>query len=378
MSDDLFIFAGEVSGDLHGEKLLKELYNENPDLKIRGVGGPRMRGVGMEPVMNMEEFEVMGFTDILTSLPKLTKKFHLIKNDILNHPPKGVVTIDYPGFNLRLARSLQKNHSPAKRIHYICPTVWAWGKGRIPKMEKNLDQLLTILPFEVDLFSKRFLPTQYVGHPLISRIQSHQYNPRWNEGYGIAKEQQILSIFPGSREKELVRNFKTQLKVAKQIQKDHPDLALAVSCSDEKFEPFLKEEAPNVLIIHKDHSYELMRASYLALATSGTVTLELALHQVPTVVTFSINPIDLFLAKYVFSIKLPFFSLPNILGNQEVFPELFGPNFTEKALYQKGSEFMISQCKRAECIEMCNGLKRALGKKDASKNAARAILEHID
>ena len=378
MSDDLFIFAGEVSGDLHGEKLLKELYHVNPNLKVRGVGGPRMRKVGMECIMNMEEFQVMGFSDVLFSVPKLLKKFKLIKKDILNRPPKGVVTIDYPGFNLRLANALAKKSSPAKRIHYICPTVWAWGKGRIPKMEKNLDQLLTILPFEVDIFSKGLMQTEYVGHPLISRIAQHEYNPNWNESYGISKEQQILSTFPGSREKEIMRNFKTQLKVAKRIQKNHENLQIAVSCSDEKLIPLMKKEDPNLLIIHKNYSYELMRASHLAIATSGTVTLELALHQVPTVVTFSINPIDVFLAKYVFRINLPHFALPNILAKQEVFPELFGPHFTEEALYQKGNEFMISEYKRTECMEMCAILKTALGKKDASKDAARAIMQQID
>lgn len=111
-----------------------------------------MRAVGMECIMPMEEFQVMGFIDILSSLPKLIKQFKTIKKDILTHPPKGVVTIDYPGFNLRLAKALCQKNSPAKRIHYICPTVWAWGKRRIPKMEHSLDCLLTILPFEPDLF----------------------------------------------------------------------------------------------------------------------------------------------------------------------------------------------------------------------------------
>jgi lipid-A-disaccharide synthase len=378
MSDDLFIFAGEVSGDLHGEKLLKELYAANPNLKVRGVGGPKMRAVGMDCIIPMEEFQVMGFIDVLSSLPKLVKKFKIIKNDILKHPPKGVVTIDYPGFNLRLARALHQKDSPAKRVHYICPTVWAWGKRRIPKMERSLDQLLTILPFEPDLFSKHLLNTTYVGHPLITRINNHQYDPQWNQSYGIENEQQILSIYPGSREKELLRNFPMQMKAAKQIQKNHPDLQIAVSCSNDTFLPFLKKVAGDHLIIRQEHSYELMRASQLAIATSGTVTLELALHHIPTVVTFAINPLDVFLAQKIFRIKLPHFALPNILYNGELFPELFGPNLTEEALYKRGNDFMLSECKRIECIEGCKRLKHQLGKQDASKEAARVILELVD
>ncbi|MCB1107413.1 MAG: lipid-A-disaccharide synthase [Chlamydiia bacterium] len=377
MNDDLFLFAGEVSGDLHGEKLLRELYAIKPDLKVRGVGGPKMRALGMDCIMPMEDFQVMGFIDILSSLPKLAKKFKIIKEDILKNPPKGVVTIDYPGFNLRLAKALHRKQSPAKRIHYICPTVWAWGKRRIPKMEQSLDALLTILPFEPDLFSKRKLKTEYVGHPLISRIENHHYDPEWNQTYGIQKEQQILSIFPGSREKELLRNFPTQMKVARQIQKENPDLLIAVSCSDEKFLPLLKKEGENALIIKAEHRYELMRASHFAFATSGTVTLELALHHIPTVVTFAITPLDLFLAQVIFRINLPHYALPNIIYQQELFPELFGPHFTEETLYKKGTEFMMSEYKRSNCIEGCRHLKNHLGKQDASQKAAQTIINTL-
>ncbi|WP_194848132.1 lipid-A-disaccharide synthase [Candidatus Neptunochlamydia vexilliferae] len=375
MSYDLFVFAGEVSGDLHGEKLLKELYAQRPDLKVVGVGGPKMRAVGMECILPMEEFEVMGFVDILSSLPKLRRHFKKIEKEILKNKPKGVVCIDYPGFNLRLANALRKKKSSAKRIHYICPTVWAWGKRRIPKMEKSLDELLTILPFEPDLFSKQKLNATYVGHPLISRIENHEYDPIWHKGYGLAGEEQILSIFPGSREKELVRNFPTQLKVAQEIQREYPDLTIAVSCSNEKFLPLLKKE--KVLVIKPEHRYELMRASHLAIATSGTVTLELALHHIPTVVTFAITPLDVFLAQNVFQINLPHYALPNIIHKGELFPELFGPSLTEAKLRKKVTEFMVSEYKRSSCIETCKKLRATLGKKNASQEAARIILTHI-
>ncbi|MDJ0651458.1 MAG: lipid-A-disaccharide synthase [Simkaniaceae bacterium] len=375
MSYDLFIFAGEVSGDLHGQKLLKELYALNPKLKVKGVGGPKMRAVGMDCMIPMEEFQVMGFSDILASLPKLYKKFKSIKKEILANEPKGVITIDYPGFNLRMAKALAKKGSSAKRIHYICPTVWAWGKRRIPKMERYLDRVLTILPFEANLFSKDRLDVTYVGHPLISRIGTHCYDPHWNKKYGIENERSILSIFPGSREKEIHRNFPLQIKVAKKMQKDNPDLFLAISCADDRFLPLLKKQKEEDLaVITSEHSYELMRASHLAIATSGTVTLELALHHIPTVVTYAINPLDVFIAQTIFRIDLSYFALPNIIFSGELFPELFGPDLKEEALYQKMQEFMISEYLRSTCIENCKKLKNFLGKKDASKEAARVVL----
>lgn len=376
MSYDLFLFAGEASGDLHGEKLLKELYTLDPNLKIRGAGGPKMRAVGMDCILKMEDFEVMGFIDVLSSLPKLYRQFKQIKEEILTNKPKAVVTIDYPGFNLRMARALTKSKSPSKRIHYVCPSVWAWGKGRIPLMEKSLDELLTILPFEPDLFSKERLQTTYVGHPLISRIQEHSYDHLWVKNYGITQEQQILSIFPGSRDKEVQRNFPLQLKVAQKIQQDHPHLLIAVSCSNEKHLPLLSRE--NVLIVNREHTYELMRASHLALASSGTVTLELALHHIPTVVTYAIRPLDVFIARNLLQINLPYFALPNIIYQGELFPELFGPHFTEEQLLAKAQEFMLSEHKRSTCIDACKQLKHFLGNKNASKEAAQAILRQIN
>ncbi|MGE0199247.1 MAG: lipid-A-disaccharide synthase [Simkaniaceae bacterium] len=372
MTYDLFVFAGEVSGDLHGEKLLKALYELNPHLKIKGVGGPKMRALGMDLFMPMEEFEVMGFVDVISSLPKLMRHFKAIKKEILKSQPKGVVSIDYPGFNLRLAQALYHKKSEAKRIHYICPSVWAWGKRRIPKMERSLDRLLTILPFEPEIFSRKKIHVSYVGHPLISRIHSHEYDQYWRKIYGISDKQQILSLFPGSRQKEIERNFPMQLRVAKRLQKENPDLLIAVSCSDQKFKPLL-----DGLIIDSSHSYELMRASHMALATSGTVTLELALHQIPTIVNFAIRPLDVFIAQSLLRINLPYFALPNIIAKQEIFPELFGPYLTEEALYQKGIEFLLSEYKRRACIENCHHLKKLLGEKDASLESARAILELI-
>lgn len=377
MSYDLFLFAGEVSGDLHGEKLLTELYAQTPQLKVKGVGGPRMRAVGMECLLTMEDFEVMGFIDILSSLPKLIKQFNFLKRHLLEEKPKGIVCIDYPGFNLRLAQALAKKGSPSKRIHYICPTVWAWGKGRIPKMERSLDHLLTILPFEGELFYKKSLDTRYVGHPLIHRIQEHPYDATWHTHYGLHREEHILSIFPGSRTKELERNFLLQLKVARKLKASQPELQIIVSCTDEKHLPLLKKEGSDFCIVPSNHRYELMRASHLSIATSGTVTLELALHQVPTVVTFAVTPLDVFIAQGLLRIDLPYYALPNIIHQGELFPELFGPNLTEATLEKAASDFLHSEVQRSTCIEKCKRLAHSLGNSNASKEAARIILETV-
>ncbi|MBS0627154.1 MAG: lipid-A-disaccharide synthase, partial [Verrucomicrobia bacterium] len=145
---DLFIFAGEPSGDLHGEALIQNLRSLHPEITISGVGGPKMRAAGLDSILEMEQFQVMGFIAVFLSLPKLIRYFYFLAKTILFLKPKAVLFIDYPGFALRLERHLKKKHFKGKIIHYICPSVWAWGKKRIPLMEKTLDLLISIFPFE--------------------------------------------------------------------------------------------------------------------------------------------------------------------------------------------------------------------------------------
>jgi len=377
MAYDIFVLAGEFSGDLLGKHLLQSLYKLDPNLKVEGVGGPRMRALGMQPLIAMEEFNVMGFVDPLIHLPKLIRYYKIIKREILNSKPKAVVCIDFPEFNLCLSRALHKSNSKSKRIQYVCPSVSVWRKQRIPKMEKSLDQLLTIFPFEPNLFRQDLLDVLYVGHPLIARVKSYSYEKYWKEAYNISDAQQILSIFPGSRKREILYNLPLQLHAAKRLCKKNPNLLIAISCSSEKFFPIIKSFAQNIPIIDSKHTYELMLSSYASIATSGTITLELALHHIPTIATYFFSAIETFIARKLLRIDLPYYVLPNIIGEREIFPELIGPNLTKDALYERGEEFLFDPHRRINCVENCQKLRKILGEKDASIEAAHAILRLI-
>ncbi len=325
MSCDLFIFAGEKSGDLHGEKLIKALRGHSPGLRIAGVGGPRMRSEDMDCILPMEEFQVMGFIDVFCELPKLIRHFHFITAEILRLKPKAVITIDYPGFNLRLVKRLRKRGYEGKCIHFICPSVWAWGKKRIPLMANTLDLLLSILPFEKELFSTTSLPVSYVGHPLVERMNTYTYKP-------FPQDKKVIALFPGSRKKEIENNLPLQLDVCREI----PHVCIALSVSEERFRPLIlgivKQKNLDVTLVPSDYSYELMRAAHIAIAKSGTVTLELALHRVPTVVMYKIRPLDEFIALQLFRIRLPFYCLVNIIAQKQIYPELFGSRLTYDSL----------------------------------------------
>ena len=264
----------------------------------------------------------MGFVGILSSLPRLIAQFFKIRNQILRKNPKAALFIDYPGFNLRLERSLRKKGFQGKIIHYVCPTVWAWGKGRIALIEENVDLLLCLFPFEKTYFSNKRLQVEYIGHPLANKIESTS-QMRAN----------ILAIFPGSRVQEIKKNLKIQLQAAKEIQKQDPSAEIAISISQENKRALIEQIVKDFpcKLVPPDESYSLMKRARIALATSGTVTLELALHKTPTIVNYAINRLDQFLAQKIFRINLPYYCIVNIIADREIFPEFFGSQLKEKA-----------------------------------------------
>jgi len=378
MSSDLFqvfIFAGEPSGDLHGEQLILALRKTHPSLKICAVAGPRMRALGVHTLLPMEAFQVMGFIDVFLELPRLIRQFRSLKKQLLALQPKVALFIDYPGFNLRMEKALKKQGFRGKICHYICPSVWAWGKGRIKTLVNYCDLLLLILPFEKELFADTPLKVAYIGHPLITRLKEHPLTPSKNQA------QKLLALFPGSRTKEIRRNLPLHLRVAKKLASLYPDLHIAISLSHPKFsslmESYLKEMEIEAELVPPENTYELMRSTTLALAKSGTVTLELALHETPSVVTYGVSLLDLFIARDILRIRLPHYCLVNILAGKTVFPELIGPRFTEKALFDAACTLLTSSHAREEQKEGCRFVRGLLGEKNASEEAAIQIFQEI-
>lgn len=377
---DLLIFAGEASGDLHGAKLIKALLEKNPSLKIGAIAGPKMRSYPIDCIYKTEEFEVMGFTDVFFSLPTLFKKFYQIKNAILKANPKITVFIDYPGFSLRMEKALRKGGYEGKLIHYICPSVWAWAKKRIKIMADNLDCLFTIFPFEKKCFDNTTLKVQYIGNPLPHYLLEHTYTDLWKEKKKIPLNSEIISFFPGSRKKEIDKNLPIQFKVAKKLLEKNSNLSFCISVHQENFKPFIeylwKNNFPKTPLFFIDsiENYDLMNASFLAIATSGTITLELALHHIPTVVTYAIKTIDRLIAQKLLKIDLPHYCIVNIIENKRIFPELFGPNLTEENLFFWANHLLHDVNARQECIKQCQSLHASLKEKKPSVTAAASLL----
>jgi len=229
-------------------------------------------------------------------------------------------------------------------------------------MAQNLDLLLTIFPFEAACFANTKLPVAYVGHPLVTAIPKQQKSPS-----------KTLALFPGSRTTEVQRNLPIQMRVAKKLKQQNPDLDIAISSAHPQVQALAKGFPCR--FVPPESTYALMREAHLALATSGTVTLELALHETPTLVNFAIRPCDLFLAQKIFRIHLPFYCIVNIIASKEIFPEFFGPNLTEDALYSAAQKLWNDASKRALCQKSCLDMRHLLEQKDLMQNGASLILD---
>lgn len=375
----LFIFAGEKSGDLHGGHLAAALSQDFPNILIDGVAGPDMRSQGITGPLVMEDFEVMGLSDVILSLPKLYRQFYLVRDHIMATAPEAAILIDYPGFNLRLAKALRKKGYAGKIIQYVSPTVWAHGKKRIETMSKTLDLLLTIYPFEAHCFTGTSLNVSYVGNPLCEYIRNYHYDDAWQQKCGLPNSQHLIALFPGSREGEISRNLPIILESAEMVLKKYPETVFGISCIHPKTEEILKKLASTHLqkalfCIPTRYTYELMRDSRSAIAKSGTVTLELALHNRPTVVIYQLSILNRIYAKYYLKLNLPHYCIVNILAQKTAFPELIESGLTPQNLYKQFQLIDQDGTFRQECFQTCSELAKTL---EANSKASSLAAEFI-
>lgn len=378
----IFIFAGELSGDMHGARLLNAMRKQQEHLQAVGVAGPELRALGVEPILRMEDFQVMGFSDVLKSLPRLWKQFNRVRDYILKFSPDMVIFVDSPSFSLRMAKVLRKRGYKGKIVQYICPTVWAWGTHRIKEMEANFDLLLTIYPFEKAYFNDTKLPVVYVGNPIQEMISQYHYQSNWREELGVRNVSHLIAIFPGSRVGEITKNLKKQLQTAKLLKVIHPEICFGISCAQESNVPLIKNILDenglklnqDVFFVPKKYSYELMKDCRSAIAKSGTVTLELALHQRPTVVVFEVSTFNRLIAQHILKVNLPYYCIVNILANKSIYPELIVSGFTPENLLKMLLQLDEEGVAREICIAGCKEVSDMLQGQDASERAAEAVL----
>lgn len=304
------------------------------DVTFSGIGGMHMEQQGLRSLFPMSDLSIMGIFEVLPHIPHLLKRLGETEHDILKKRPDVVVTIDSPGFNFRIAKRLKKKGFPV--IHYTAPTVWAWRPGRAKKAAKLLTHLLTLFPFEPPYFEKEGLSTTFVGHPLIEMDISPQRREGFRQRYGYTEEQPLLCLLPGSRQKEVDKLLPLFVESLRLLRSHLPDLHIllpVVPHLESSIRDRLKDSAlPIRIISDPQEKIAAMAASNIALAASGTVALELALTQTPTVIAYKINSLTAWVMRRL--ILTPYVCLVNILLNQRVVPELLQENCTTENIVE--------------------------------------------
>ncbi|HLG40597.1 MAG TPA: lipid-A-disaccharide synthase, partial [Chitinophagaceae bacterium] len=315
-----YIIAGEASGDLHGSNLIKELKKHDLTADIRCWGGDKMREAGSDLVKHYRDLAFMGFTEVLINLRTILLNLKFCKEDILQHKPDALILIDYPGFNLRIAKWAKQQG--LKVIFYISPQVWAWKENRVKSMKKHIDKMLVILPFEKDYFKNKWnWETEYVGHPLVEVVDRYLLSVDRTQFFQTDNGQpatNIVALLPGSRKQEILKKLPVMLGVSNHFPGYQFVVAQAPAVEDSFYKLFT-DRYPNVSIA-KNKTYHLLAQAKAALVTSGTATLETALFGVPEVVCYKGSPISYQIAKRV--IKVKYISLVNLIMDKPVVKEL--------------------------------------------------------
>jgi len=365
-----YIIAGEASGDLHGSNLIKAIKAKDPNAIIQCWGGDLMQAAGGKLVKHYRSLAFMGFVEVLMNLRTILSNIKFCKQDIANFKPDVLVCVDYPGFNLRIAKWAKTKG--LKVIYFIAPQVWAWKENRVPQMRQSIDRLLCILPFEKQYFKDRWnWEVDYVGHPLMQVLADQK-----NLAHPLPQIEgkKIIALLPGSRKQEILKKLPIMLSVADAFPDDHFAIAQAPGLDDEWFSS-LVPKTKNIHIV-KANTYALLNHSKAALVTSGTATLETALLGVPEIVCYKGNPITLALAKRF--VKIKFIALVNLIMNKEVVKELIQEELTTANLIEALKDLFENPAKQAQIKEDYAALQKALYTgQNAAEVSAGIILEEL-
>ena len=332
------IITGEVSGDLIGASLIRELKSLKPDLKITGIGGDKMKSAGMDLIYHTDQMAFLGFVEVVKHLPFIRKVQKNLIDVIKKEEINCVVLIDYPGFNLSIAKKLKP--LGVKIIYYVSPQLWAWAKGRVKKVRKLVDKMLVVFPFEVEFYRKEKVNVEYVGHPLVERINQYEFLSRdeFFSKFNLEKGKEILLVMPGSRKQEVKEIFPEVIKAADKLAQQF-NLQVVVARSKNIDEKYLRQDTDSgKFTTIEDHNYELMKYSHFGIIKSGTSTLEAGYFALPMIVVYKTSPLTYLIGKQL--VKLDRIGMVNILLDEMVVPELIQSEANSENIFNTASKIL--------------------------------------
>ncbi|SEW48974.1 lipid-A-disaccharide synthase [Chryseobacterium wanjuense] len=363
-----YIIAGEASGDLHGSNLMKALKKKDPAAEFRFWGGDLMAAQGGTLVKHYKDLAFMGFLEVAKNLRTILNNIKYCKQDIKNHQPDILILVDYPGFNLRIAKFAKE--LGIKVVYYISPQLWAWKEGRVEIIKKYVDEMMVILPFEEDFYKKHGVHSHFVGHPLLDAISDLQeINTENFKAENGLNEKEIIALLPGSRKQEVEKMLEMMLSVRPYFKEYQFVIAGAPSLPKDFYQTYVDD---NVHFV-SNKTYDLLRCSKAALVTSGTATLETALLNVPEVVCYRGSKISYAIAKRLVK-NINYISLVNLIMDREVVKELIQNDLNTKNLVEELKK-IIDGDKRAQVLNDYELLRKKLGGSGASDHAAEVILK---
>ncbi len=363
-----FLIAGEASGDLHASNLMKALSKYDSGVSFAFTGGDLMASVsGQKPVVHYRNMAFMGVIDVLKNLRTIRKNFETVKNAVLRFKPDALILVDYPGFNLRMAKWAKKQG--IKVFYYISPKLWAWKEGRVEIIRQNVDKMFVILPFEVDFYKKHSINVQYVGNPVVDAVTDFKPAERTDflEKYTL-EDKPLIALLPGSRKQEIKR----MLPIMEKVQQNFPGYQFLIAGAPSLDEKIYKQtlEQENIPVIFNE-TYNILAHSTAAIVTSGTATLETALFGIPQVVGYRTQALQYWIGKHI--VDITYFSLVNLIMDEPVVPELLQGTFNSQNINMHLKKLLHGD-ERMQMLERYKRLKEKLGNKRASGETARAII----
>lgn len=366
-----YIIAGEASGDLHASNLMKEIVKEDETAEFRFWGGDLMSAVGGQLVKHYKDLAFMGFLEVVKNLGTILKNIRFCKQDVLAYQTDVLILVDYPGFNLRIAKWAKKQG--IKVFYYISPQIWAWHSSRVHGIKASVDKMFVILPFEKAFYKKYDYEVDFVGHPLLDVTEHYEANPDFRTKNGLS-EKPIIALFPGSRKQEISRMLAGMLEMVNHFPDYQFVVAGAPSQAISFYEPILAAAKTNNVSLVTQQSYDLLKHAVAALVTSGTATLETALFRVPQVVCYRGNSINYFLAKRLINVK--YISLVNLIVDHPLVKELIQADFNVEELKISLSNIL----EKKEAQNLAKGyedLVAQLGQSGASQRTAKQMVSYL-
>ena len=362
-----FIIAGEPSGDLHGAKLIRAIKSINNNTSFMGHGGDLMQNEGMKIIEHTKNLSIMGFKEVIIHLPKMLKIMKKTVEIIENAKPDKIILIDYPGFNLRLAKNI--NHLNVPIFYFILPQAWAWKSNRVKLMKKTLTQSFSIFPFEKKWYQSKGLSVKYYGHPFVETEHLNENTRQFFKRQNLNPKKPILTLLPGSRQQEIDRHWHIFLKTVELVKKLQPNVQIILAKSDN----VRIQNIPNYYCIESNSKKAILVAS-IALVASGTASLECGIEKVPIVVCYKLSFFSWIIAKYIIRIK--YISIVNLIAEKKIVPEYIQSGMKPIKMRDKIIELLDPTSKtRLLMLENLEKMKIKLGVPGVYKNVAESIIK---